>query len=61
MEEREKLVRELKEARAETLDRGPDHGRVWKTKWIGYKIALKRLHRFDEAEKEKAQERDNKA
>ena len=59
MEEREKLVRELKEARAETLDRGPDHGRVWKTKWIGYKVALQRLVRFDEIQKEKAKKRDN--
>ena len=59
MEEREKLVRELKEARAETLDRGPNHARVWKVKWIGYKVALNRLQRFDEAQKEKAKKRDN--
>ena len=59
MEEREQLVRELKIARAETLDRGPNHGRVWKVKWIAYKVALNRLMRFDEAQKEEAAQRVN--
>ena len=59
MEEREKLLKELKIARAETLDRGPNHGRVWKVKWIAYKVAANRLIRFDEAQKEKAKERVN--
>ena len=59
MVERDKLVRELKIARAETLDRGPNHGRVWKVKWIAYKVALNRLMRFDETQKEEAQERVN--
>ncbi len=55
MEERRAyLVRNLKRRREDTLNRGPDHGKTWKEKWIKYKIALRELNNYDEAEKEKA-------
>ena len=38
----------LREARADTLNRGPDHGRHWKVKWVNYKMAEKALQKFDE-------------
>ena len=51
-EEREHLVKEIERTRAETLNRGPDHGRVWKLKWVAFKMAEKELVRYDE-EKER--------
>ena len=48
MDEREYLVMRLREARADTLNRGPDHGRYWKQKWVKYKMAEKALQKFDE-------------
>lgn len=53
-EKRAYLVRNLKRRREDTLNRGPDHGKTWKQKWIKYKIALRELTNYDEAEKEKA-------
>lgn len=58
MDEREYLVMRLREARADTLNRGPDHGRHWKVKWVNYKMAEKALQKFDE--KAQASKRSNK-